>query len=145
MAQSTAGHNNIFAQSGELIAFSITQFGTEITVEKAAGRTNRLKLLEALFQHLCEDDIVRPTFVTGHPTEISPLSRTDRTDPWLTERFELFVDSRELANGYSELNDPAEQRQRFEDEQAAKDAGVYGDEPVTEEQPVDETGERPSA
>ena len=66
---------------------------------------------------------MRPTFVTGHPIEISPLARVDRDDPWLTERFELFVDSRELANGYSELNDPVEQRRRFEDEQAAKDAG----------------------
>ncbi len=81
------------------------------------------KLVEELFETLCEADIVRPTFVTGHPTEISPLARTDRDDPWLTERFEIFVDSRELGNGYSELNDPVEQRLRFEDEQAAKDAG----------------------
>jgi elongation factor P--beta-lysine ligase len=61
--------------------------------------------------------------VTGHPVEISPLARVDRDDPHVTERFELFVDSRELANGYSELNDPVEQRLRFEEEQAAKDAG----------------------
>jgi lysyl-tRNA synthetase class 2 len=81
------------------------------------------KLVEELFEKLCEHDIVRPTFVTGHPTEISPLARTDRHDPWLTERFEIFVDSRELGNGYSELNDPVEQRQRFEEEQAAKEAG----------------------
>ncbi len=81
------------------------------------------KLIEALFEDLCESDIVRPTFVTGHPVEISPLARTDRNDPFLTERFELFVDARELANGYSELNDPIEQRLRFEDEQAAKEAG----------------------
>jgi lysyl-tRNA synthetase class 2 len=66
---------------------------------------------------------VRPTFVTGHPVEISPLARVDRHDPFVTERFELFVDSRELANGYSELNDPVEQRLRFEEEQAAKEAG----------------------
>jgi lysyl-tRNA synthetase class 2 len=66
---------------------------------------------------------MRPTFVTGHPVEISPLARVDRNDPFLTERFELFVDGRELANGYSELNDPVEQRSRFEDEQAAKAAG----------------------
>jgi len=83
------------------------------------------KIIEELFEALCEGDIVRPTFVTGHPTEISPLARTDRDDPWLTERFEIFVDSRELGNGYSELNDPVEQRQRFEDEQAAKDAGDH--------------------
>ncbi len=83
------------------------------------------KLVEELFEALCEADIVRPTFVTGHPTEISPLARLDRSDPWLTERFEIFVDSRELGNGYSELNDPVEQRLRFEEEQAAKDAGDH--------------------
>ena len=60
---------------------------------------------------------------TGHPVEISPLARVDRNDPHLTERFELFVGARELANGYSELNDPLEQRIRFEEEQAAKEAG----------------------
>jgi lysyl-tRNA synthetase, class II len=81
------------------------------------------RIIESLFEALCEADIVRPTFVTGHPVEISPLARVDRHDPYVTERFELFVDSRELANGYSELNDPVEQRLRFEEEQAAKEAG----------------------
>jgi lysyl-tRNA synthetase class 2 len=81
------------------------------------------KIIEELFEALCEADIVRPTFVTGHPVEISPLARVDRDDPYLTERFEIFVDSRELGNGYSELNDPVEQRRRFDDEQAARDAG----------------------
>jgi len=81
------------------------------------------KIIEELFEKTSEAAIVRPTFVTGHPVEISPLARVDRTDPHLTERFELFVDGREIANGYSELNDPVEQRLRFEEEQAAKDAG----------------------
>jgi len=61
--------------------------------------------------------------VTGHPVEISPLAREDRNDPHLTERFELFVGGRELANAYSELNDPVVQRARFEDEQKQKEAG----------------------
>jgi lysyl-tRNA synthetase, class II len=81
------------------------------------------RIIESLFEALCESDIVRPTFVTGHPVEISPLARVDRDDPFVTERFEIFCDSRELGNGYSELNDPTEQRMRFEDEQVAKDAG----------------------
>jgi lysyl-tRNA synthetase, class II len=81
------------------------------------------KIIEALFEKTSEALIIRPTFVTGHPVEISPLARIDRDDPGLTERFELFVNGRELANGYSELNDPVEQRARFEDEQAAKLAG----------------------
>jgi lysyl-tRNA synthetase class 2 len=81
------------------------------------------RLIDGLFEATAEADLVGPMFVTGHPIEISPLARVDRDDPFLTERFELYVDSIELANGYSELNDPVEQRQRFEEEQAARDAG----------------------
>ena len=81
------------------------------------------KIIEEIFEALAETSLIEPTFVTGHPVEISPLARADRNDPHLTERFELFVGTRELANGYSELNDPVEQRLRFEEEQAAKDAG----------------------
>ncbi|MEI8287729.1 MAG: amino acid--tRNA ligase-related protein, partial [Actinomycetes bacterium] len=79
--------------------------------------------IEELFEATCEAALREPTFVTGHPVEISPLARVDRNDPYLTERFELFVGGRELANAYSELNDPVEQRLRFEDEQKSKDAG----------------------
>ena len=81
------------------------------------------KVIEEIFEAHCERGLVRPTFVTGHPVDISPLARVHRDDAHLTERFELFVDGRELANGYSELNDPVEQRARFEAEQAAKEAG----------------------
>jgi lysyl-tRNA synthetase class 2 len=81
------------------------------------------KLIEEVFEAVAEQHLVRPTFVTGHPTDISPLARVDRHDPFLTERFELYVGRRELANGYSELNDPVEQRARFEEEQALKAAG----------------------
>jgi lysyl-tRNA synthetase class 2 len=81
------------------------------------------KIIEELFEATAESALIKPTFVTGHPVEISPLARTDRNDPFLTERFELFVLGRELANGYSELNDPVEQRARFEDEQASRQAG----------------------
>ena len=88
-----------------------------------APRWGSGKIIEELFEHLAEHTLIEPTFVTGHPVEISPLARVDRNDPHLTERFELFVGARELAKGYSELNDPVEQRLRFEEEQAAKDAG----------------------
>jgi lysyl-tRNA synthetase class 2 len=81
------------------------------------------KIIEELFEATCEAALREPTFVTGHPVEISPLARVDRNDPYLTERFELFVGGRELANAYSELNDPIEQRLRFEDEQKSKEAG----------------------
>ena len=81
------------------------------------------KIIEELFEATCEASLREPTFVTGHPVEISPLARVDRNDPYLTERFELFVGGRELANAYSELNDPIEQRKRFDDEQLSKQAG----------------------
>ena len=84
------------------------------------------KVIEELFEATVEDGLRGPIFVTGHPVEISPLARADRDDPYLTERFELYVGGRELANGYSELNDPVEQRLRFEDEQRAKAAGDLG-------------------
>jgi lysyl-tRNA synthetase, class II len=81
------------------------------------------KIIEELFDKLSADIIARPTFVTGHPVEVSPLARVEPADPHLTQRFELFVRGSEYANGYSELNDPVEQRQRFEAEQVARDAG----------------------
>ena len=92
----------------------------DVTVQPQWGSG---KLIEEIFENTAEASLVAPTFVTGHPVEISPLARVDRNDPHLTERFELFVGGRELANGYSELNDPIEQRMRFEEEQSAKDAG----------------------
>jgi len=88
-----------------------------------APRWGSGKIIEELFEATAEHKLIAPTFVTGHPVEISPLARVDRNDPHLTERFELFIGGREIANGYSELNDPVEQRQRFEDEQTAKDLG----------------------
>jgi lysyl-tRNA synthetase class 2 len=81
------------------------------------------RIIEEIFAKKAEGELLMPTFVTGHPIEISPLARVDRNDPHLTERFELFVQARELANGFSELNDPVEQRERFEAEQRAKEAG----------------------
>ncbi len=94
------------------------QHGVSCNAAWGSGR-----IIEELFEATAEAALMRPTFVTGHPVEISPLARTDRNDPFLTERFELFVLGRELANGYSELNDPVEQRARFDDEHAARQAG----------------------
>jgi lysyl-tRNA synthetase class 2 len=81
------------------------------------------KLCMELYDALVEPTLVAPTFVTNQPREVSPLARVDREDPDLVERFELVGARRELANAYSELNDPIDQRHRFEDEQRAKDAG----------------------
>ncbi len=89
---------------------------------KWAAHMGAGKLCFELYE-LAEKHLVAPTFVTQHPVEVSPLARVHRDDPYVTERFELVVAGRELANGYSELNDPDIQRLRFDEEQVAKLAG----------------------
>lgn len=81
------------------------------------------KLQLELFEAKVEANLRAPTFVTDYPAEVSPLSRPKDDDPFLADRFELFVSGRELANGFSELNDPEEQARRFREQAAAKDAG----------------------
>jgi lysyl-tRNA synthetase class 2 len=76
-----------------------------------------------VFDTLVEPTLVQPTFITDFPIELSPLSKTKREDPRLVDRFELFVARRELANAYSELNDPIDQRRRFEEQAALRERG----------------------
>ncbi len=75
--------------------------------------TSHGKVLDDLFKELVEPHLLQPTFVTHYPTEVSPLSRRNAKDPDVVDRFELFVAGREIANGFSELNDPVDQRERF--------------------------------
>jgi lysyl-tRNA synthetase class 2 len=81
------------------------------------------KLLFSIFEHTVEHTLIQPTFITAHPTEVSPLARANDVDPEVTDRFELFIGGKELANGFSELNDPEDQAARFRAQVAAKDSG----------------------
>ncbi len=80
-------------------------------------------VISALFEEYCEQYLIQPTFVTHHPVEISPLSKRNVEDPRLTDRFEAFANTKEIANAFSELNDPLDQRERFEAQLKQKEAG----------------------
>jgi len=102
----------------------------EVKITKA----DRLgKVLTKLFETLVEPLLVQPTFITGYPVEVSPLSRRSDDKPELTERFELFIAGREIANGFSELNDPDDQRDRFLQQVADKAAGDSEAHPMDED------------
>jgi len=81
------------------------------------------KIITKLFDILVEPKLLQPTFITGYPVEVSPLSRKNETNPDLADRFELFIAGHEIANGFSELNDPEDQKQRFLQQTADREAG----------------------
>ena len=92
----------------------------EIEVDDSMGVG---KLIDEIFGSCCEHHYVQPTFITDYPKEMSPLTKIHRDKPGLTERFELLVNGKELANAYSELNDPIDQLERFEDQLALSEKG----------------------
>ena len=81
------------------------------------------KLIDELFGEFCEGTFIQPTFITDYPVEMSPLTKMHRSKPGLTERFELMVNGKELANAYSELNDPIDQEERFKEQMRLADKG----------------------
>jgi len=81
------------------------------------------KLIDAIFGEKCESNYIQPTFITDYPKEMSPLTKKHRTNPELTERFELMINGKELVNAYSELNDPIDQRERFEEQLKLSEKG----------------------
>ncbi|MDX9918155.1 MAG: lysine--tRNA ligase [Gudongella sp.] len=101
-------------------AFEIAR---EKGIEVTKGMT-RGHVIAEMFEEFCEEYLVQPTFVTGHPVEISPLAKRNPVDPRKTNRFEAFINTWEVANAFSELNDPIDQRERFEDQAKQKE---YGD------------------
>ncbi len=119
---------------------SILHYNPEMNQKDLSERDSALKIAEGLgintedsyglgkiqieiFEETVEDKLIQPTFITTYPVEVSPLSRRNDDDPFTADRFEFFISGREIANGFSELNDPEDQEARFLEQVAAKDAG----------------------
>ncbi len=115
---------DISGKSEEEIREAAKSMGIEVDDTMGKG-----KLIDEIFGEKCEANYIQPTFITDYPKEMSPLTKEHRSNPELTERFELIICGKELANAYSELNDPIDQRERFEDQ--VKLAG-RGDDEATE-------------
>lgn len=107
------------SQMGEAeLRATCQQLGIETDETMGVG-----KLIDEIFGEKCEGNYIQPTFITDYPKEMSPLTKEHRSNPRLTERFELMVNGKELANAYSELNDPIDQRERFEEQLRLSEKG----------------------
>lgn len=109
---------DITGKSEEEIRSAAIAMGIEVNETMGKG-----KLIDEIFGAKCEGNFIQPTFITDYPKEMSPLCKTHRDNPELTERFELMVCGKEVANAYSELNDPIDQRERFEAQLALSERG----------------------
>lgn len=100
----------------------LAEYGRSIGIEEQAT-WGEGKWLTEIFEKTVEENLIQPTFITAYPVEVSPLSRANDLDPKVTDRFELFIAGREIANGFSELNDPEDQADRFRKQVDEKNAG----------------------
>lgn len=121
---------------GELGGFDLAKAGgvtdlraraRELGLEDVEKDT-RGKIITRIFETLCEEKLVQPTFITKYPVEVSPLAKRSKEDPTITERFELYISGMEIANGFNELNDPEDQKERFLEQIREKEEGVVLDE-----------------
>ena len=111
------GHD-LYGKSEEEIRAIAHELGIEVDETMGKG-----KLIDEIFGETCEGSFIQPTFITDYPVEMSPLTKMHRSKPGLTERFELMVNGKELANAYSELNDPLDQEERFKEQMRLADKG----------------------
>jgi lysyl-tRNA synthetase class 2 len=102
----------------------------ELHVDLSAPYGN---VLVEVFEEVAEAQLIQPTFIAGYPIEVSPLARKNDSNPAMVDRFELYIGGRELANAFSELNDPADQRQRFLQQMEARKAGDDTANPIDED------------
>jgi lysyl-tRNA synthetase class 2 len=105
------GNFNIEGKSEQELGDFAKSIGCEVTTKMGYG-----KLIDEIFSATAEKHLIQPTFITDYPIEMSPLTKKHRSKPGLVERFELFVNGKEIANAYTELNDPIDQKERFEDQ-----------------------------
>jgi lysyl-tRNA synthetase class 2 len=122
MAQAIAKYNPRYPMhelgKPEYLRVALAPFDVEVFPTDGAGLL-QLKL----FEQTTESKLTQPTFIVAHPTDVSPLARRSDANPAVTDRFELFISGREIANGFSELNDPEDQAERFREQAEAKAAG----------------------
>lgn len=105
----------------------LASFARELEIE-GTEKDTKGKLITKIFEELCEKKLVQPTFITHYPVEVSPLAKRSKEHPEITERFELYISGMEIANGFNELNDPADQKERFLEQIKDKEEGVMMDE-----------------
>ncbi|MDD6302556.1 MAG: lysine--tRNA ligase [Bacillales bacterium] len=108
-------NNNYSLEEAKQIA---AEHGVEVEKHFTVGH-----IIDAFFEKFCEEKLIQPTFLCGHPVEISPLTKKDPNDPRFVQRFELYIGGHEFANAYTELNDPIDQKQRFVDQLKERAAG----------------------
>ena len=109
---------DLYPMSEDEIRQTARQLGIEVDDTMGKG-----KLIDEIFGETCEGDFIQPTFIMDYPVEMSPLTKMHRSKPGLTERFELMVNGKELANAYSELNDPIDQEERFKEQMRLSEKG----------------------